>query len=292
VIPKGWLLLLPAAGVILCQGGIDRSMGGFRAQEEILYVWSGEHVRRMLPGFESLMSDIYWIRMVQYYGGQRVFARDKRYDLLEPLARITTTLDPKFDIAYRYAATFLSESPPGGAGKPEAGVALLKEGVRQNPDNWILWQNLGYFQFVFLHDARAAAESLTEGARHPGAPHWLATLAAELLRQGGERAAARRIWQSLYDSAEAEAIQQLARKNLLRLDALDRVDDLGRAVASFRERHHRNPLGWRELRAEGLLAERPGDPLGCPLEYDPALGQFWIARASPLWSVSVARGER
>ena len=38
------------------------------------------------------------------------------YQLLYPLLDITTTLDPHFNIAYRFGAIFLSEPYPGGAG--------------------------------------------------------------------------------------------------------------------------------------------------------------------------------
>ena len=102
----------------MSQARIDRLAGAFRAQDEVLYLWSGEHVKRLVPGFESLAADVYWLRTVQYYGGQRRFATDKPFDLLRPLIDITTTLDPRLEIAYRYGAIFLSEPPPTGAGRP------------------------------------------------------------------------------------------------------------------------------------------------------------------------------
>jgi hypothetical protein len=289
---KGWLLVVPLAGALLAQLRIEQALGPFRAQEEVLYVWSGDHLRRMLPGFESLMSDVYWIRTVQYYGGQRVFAKDKRFDLLKPLAEITTTLDPKFEIAYRYAAVFLSEPPPAGAGDAAAGVALLKKGVLHNPENWVLWQNLGYFQFLYLGDARGAAESLLEGSRRPGAPVWLGTLAGDMLREGGEREAARKVWRGIQDSAEAARIREIAQINLLRLDALDRIDDLNRVVADSRNRNGRNPAAWPELAAAGISPGLALDPLGHRFDYDGALGRFSIARTSRLWSSSLRSGGR
>jgi hypothetical protein len=68
----------------------------------VLYLWSGEHVKRLVPGFENLAADLYWLRTVQYFGGQRLFVSDKRFELLRPLIDITTTLDPRLEIAYRY----------------------------------------------------------------------------------------------------------------------------------------------------------------------------------------------
>jgi len=100
------VLLLPAVPWLQTQ--IDRRAGGFRVQEEVLYLWSGTHVKRLFPGFEALAADVYWLRTVQYFGGERLFRADKRFELLRPLVDITTTLDPRLEIAYRYGAIFLS----------------------------------------------------------------------------------------------------------------------------------------------------------------------------------------
>jgi len=115
------LMLLPA--VPLAQMRVDRALGSLRSQEEVLYLWSGDHVKRLCLGFEGVMADIYWLRTVQYFGGQRAFSRSKDFSLLEPLIDITVSLDPRFEIAYRYGAIFLSEPKPLGAGRPEGGCA-------------------------------------------------------------------------------------------------------------------------------------------------------------------------
>ena len=37
-------------------------------------------MKRLFPGFESLAADVYWLRTVQYFGGERAFAAEKRFD--------------------------------------------------------------------------------------------------------------------------------------------------------------------------------------------------------------------
>src|SRR5262249_50078124 len=123
------------------------------------------------------------LRTVQYFGGQRVFSSEKRFELLEPLVTITTTLDPRLEIAYSYGATFLAEPWPLGAGRPEAAVALLEQGARNLPRSWMVRQSLGFFIFLFLKDAPRASETLLEARKIPGAPYWLESLAADLLRK-------------------------------------------------------------------------------------------------------------
>jgi hypothetical protein len=153
--------------VPVVQSRIDARLGAF-AEHEGLYLWSGEHIRRLTPGFENVMADVYWLRTVQYFGGQRAFSTQKRFDLLVPLVNITIALDPRLEIAYRYGATFLAEAWPIGAGNPEAAIALLRRGVANNPRNWKLRQDLGLFYLFFMNDPARASRSWSRPRASPG----------------------------------------------------------------------------------------------------------------------------
>lgn len=277
------LLLALAALVPLVQQRIDARLGVHRAQEEVLYLWSSEHVRRLYPGLEDLMADVYWLRTIQYFGGQRVFGTEKRFEVLEPLIDITVTLDPRFEIAYRYGATFLSEPWPIGADNPEAGVRLLERGVKARPQSWLLWQTLGFFAYYHLGDARRAADAMLEGAKLPGAPPWFATMAADFLSRGGERQKARRLWTRLLEQAEEGPLRRNALAHLERLDAEELIEKLGEFVGEFERRHGRKPVALQELVSAGIAPFVPVDPSGTRLVYDPASGTVEISRQSRLW---------
>ncbi len=277
------LLVLLVPAVPWSQTRIDRRAGAFRAQEEVLYLWSGTHVKRLFPGFEGLAADVYWLRTVQYFGGQRLFAEGKRFDLLRPLIEITTTLDPRLEMAYRYGAIFLSEPSPTGAGRPREGIEILEAGVRNLPGSWRLRQDLGFFEYVYLHDAERAAAILNEAADLPGAAFWLRTLAADLLVKGGDRAAARRMWQQMFDQAEAGIIKQNAGIRLQILDSLDRGDRLAHLAAEFERRRGRLPARLEELREAGLWKGPLVDAGGAPFGYDPRTGRVFIDKSSPMW---------
>lgn len=267
----------------LVQTRIDQRVGRFRATEEILYLWSGQDVRRLFPGLENLMADVYWLRTVQYFGGQRAFGREKKFEVLEPLIDITVTLDPRFEIAYRYGATFLSEPWPVGADRPEAGVRILERGASANPRSWFILQNLGFFTYFHLGDARRAAEVLLEAARLPGAPFWLETMAADFLGRAGERDTARKMWRRMYDQAEDGPLRRNAEQHLQFLDAEDMIERLEERIEEFRGRTGRNPAGLGELVRAGLLPLVPVDPAGFPFAYDAATGKVSLSRESRLW---------
>jgi hypothetical protein len=240
-------------------------------------------VKRLAPGFEILMADVYWLRTVQYFGGQRAFAREKRFELLFPLIDITTTLDPRLEIAYRYGAIFLSEPPPVGAGRPRDGVEVLERGAAALPHSWRLRQDLGFFHFLFLDDPHRAAEILSEAAAIPGAAFWLKTLAADILAKGGDRQTSRRMWRQMYEQAEEGVIKANALERLRILDALDQADALTARVGEVERVQGRRPSALAEITATGVPPRALADSTGVPFEYDAATGRVSVSPRSSLW---------
>jgi hypothetical protein len=277
------LAALPLLALVFwLQARIDAHLGLFRAQQEVLYLWSGQHVRRLVPGFESLAADLYWLRAVQYFGGQKVFGRDTRMELLEPLLDITVTLDPRMEVAYRYGAIFLAEPVPIGAGRPRQAVALLERGVAALPANWRLRQDLGFIHFLHLGEAHRASEVLREASELPGAPFWLRTLAADVLARGGDRATAKRMWRQIHDQSDG-AVRANALVNLQVLEALDEAERLTQVVAEFARRTGGRPRSLDELAGSGLLRRRAVDSEGVPFEYDAETGRVRVSPRSPLY---------
>ncbi len=279
----GLAALLLAALAVWSQAKIDAVMGTFRPQHEVLYLWSGEHVKRLVPGFEDITADVYWLRTVQYFGGQRVFSREKRFEILGPLIDITTTLDPRMEIAYRYGAIFLCEPRPVGAGRPREGIAVLEKGARNLPRSWRLRQDLGFFHYLFLDNPQGAAAILQEAAALPGAALWLKTLAADILAKGGDRPSARRMWEQMHAQAEEGILRQNARVRLQIYDSLDRADHLAELVAELRRRTGKSPRRLEALQAAGLWKGPLTDAAGVPFAYDEGSGRVGISPASPMW---------
>ena len=272
-------LLLAAYAV---QSRIDESFGAYRSTEEILYIDNPGVLKKVLMGFDSLAADLYWLRTVQYYGGKRRDVSNKDFALLEPLLRITVTLDPDLKIAYTYGATFLSEPFPQGASMPSKGVALIDEGIRRHPDHWRFYLDKGFLYFWYLKDYKKAAEIFLEGAELEGAPFWMKTTAGRALTQGGDRQTARGLWQVLHDTAETPQQQGNAAIHLKQLDALDQIDALRRVVAHFEERAGHYPSSWAELISAGILTAPPVDPTGAPYVLDAEKRDVVLSASSDL----------
>lgn len=281
-----------AFGVLAVLGGVALSASLLYARdqyyppppvtERMLYVTSGSVVGRVMLSFDALAADVYWIRTIQHYGRDRKSRLlANRFELLEPLLDLTTSLDPMFTTAYRFGAIFLSMSPPEGPGKPDAAIALLEKGLRASPDRWQYAHDIGFVHYWQTGDFAKAADWFEKAARMPGAPSWIAPLAATTRAQGGNRKGARQMLQELLESPEAY-IRQAAERGLLQLQALDVIDQLQARVDAYFQQSGRYPANWSDLIRAGLITTVPVDPARVPYAYDPATHLVALGPKSPL----------
>lgn len=256
--------------------------------QAVLYVTSPDVVKRLALSFDAIVSDIYWMRAIQFFGGTRLSAeRDKNYDLLYPLLDLTTSLDPHFSIPYRFGAYFLSEDPPGGPGRTDLAIRLLEKGMAVRPDRWEYPYDVA-FVYYRNRDYARAAEWFERAADTADAPVWLRPLVAAALSARGDTASARLVWRGLVDS-EVEFIRREAQRRLLQLDAIDQVAQLERVTAAYAARYEGPPRAWQDVIRAGMLRGIPVDPTGVPYVLDPPSGGVTVRMDSTLWPLTMER---
>jgi hypothetical protein len=260
-------LLIVLMGAVVGLQALHERGGGPPASTTVnmLYVQSPEAMTRLALSYEALLADVYWIRAVQHYGRtKRSSDPNKQYDLLYPLLDLTTSLDPRFDVAYTFGSIFLSELPPGGPGRSDLAIALLEKGLRTQPLKWEFAQQIGFVHYWWRQDYKEAAAWFSRAAAFPNAPFWMAPLAAVTLAQGGSRDSSRLLWQQIEQAEELEWFRDEARRRLQQLDAMDQLDGLRQVVTAFQQRVGRLPSGWDDLQRAGYLPGTPVDPAGTP----------------------------
>ena len=287
---RGWL----AAVVVLLAVSVglqvirDRGWQPYQPTTPALWFQSGLMLKRLSLGFENLVADVYWMRAVVYYGGKRrANAPNPNFDLLDPLLTFVTTLDPRFKVAYRFGAIFLTESHPNGPGRPDRAIALLRRGAEADQTAWEYLHDIGFVHYWWLRDYAGAAEWFEAAGRISGAPSWLSTLAATTLIQGGDRTASRFLWTQLLESSDVDWLKRNAELRLTQLDAMDVLDALNGASARFSARVGRPAKDWQELVASERLRGVPLDPTGVPYVLYPATGRIDVSRTSQLWPLPV-----
>lgn len=276
-----WLVVVIVAG-LAASFALSRRLDANRPSEdpfasyEELYV-KPDTVRRMSLAFNGLAADWYWLRSLQYVGRKvDAFKGDFTLDDMKPLGIKSlfplldeaTTLDPQFMAAYEFGAVVLPSIDR------DAAVRLVEKGIRENPNDWRLYQHLGYIHWQAGRFTEAS-EAYAAGARLPGAAKWMNAMAAQMLAHGGSRDVAREMYRRMYEEAGDEQVRTLALRRLAQIDSFDERDAIRRALADFRARSGRCPTDWREvtqaLRAAGLKLDANGaplDPSGFPYVLD------------------------
>ena len=258
-----------------------------QAERALMYVRSPQALRRIVLSFDALAADVYWIRALQHYGGDRLSkTKVQKYELLYPLLDLTTSLDPYFTIAYRFGAIFLSETYPGGVGRSDLAIALLQKGISAQPTKWQYYHDIAFVNYWQLHETALAAKWFRAAASQPGAPNWLEPVAVSMLVQGGDRASARFLLQEILKSEEAW-LRQMATRGLMQIDALDAIDQLQRLVNENRPPAGQ-PYSWQWLIRSGKLPGLPTDGYA-PFQIDPATGTVSLSPRSELFPLP---GER
>jgi tetratricopeptide (TPR) repeat protein len=211
---------------------------------------SGSKFNGFAFGAEGLMSDWYWMNSLQYIGKKISIVGLANLNLedmtslnprlLYPYLNNATDLDPKFIAPFSYGATILP------AIDPQQAVALTEKGIANNPDEWRLYQYLGYIHWR-LKDYEKAADAYDRGSRIPGSPPFFRLMAAKMRSDSGSRDTAREIYKQALLEAEDQQTKTSAQLRLYQLDALDELELINKVMSDHRARAGRCIDTWAEV---------------------------------------------
>jgi hypothetical protein len=260
-----WLLLvivpLGFAGIWRLQHGIDAQRAALSQEQDDILLRSGKLMKVVSLEYAPLMADIYWTRVVQYYGNKHVRGQ-ANLELLWPLLDITTTLDPNLLIAYRFGGVFLAQRAPTGAGRPDLAVKLIQHGIQANPEYWQLYEDLGFVYYFDVKDYQKASEAFLEGSRKPGAQVWMKVMAAKIATEGASYETSVFLWKDIYETSKDPEIKENAQMHLKLLRVQEDCKRLDALAEEFAKRYGRRPKRMSEMVQAGYLRGLPVDPDG------------------------------
>jgi hypothetical protein len=262
--------------IIVLQGRIDASTASRPQENQELLIRSGPLLKKMSLGYDSLLADIYWTRAIQYFG-ERTRKQGASFDLLGPLLDITTTLDPKLMVAYRFGAIFLSEPSPAGAGRADLAVDLVQKGIAANPDEWRLYQDLGFLYSIHLKDYQKASAAYLEGSKNPKSQIWMKVMAARLAETGDAIETSKLIWQEVYLNTADQLIRRRALEHIRGLDAAIGLKRLNQSSEEYAKKFGRYPKTIQQMRDAGLVGGKLQDPAG----YAYVMGENGVPQLDP-----------
>jgi hypothetical protein len=235
-------------------------------ESEPVYLPKAEYLRPMALGWHNALADVLWFRTINYFGAH--YRSDHTYPWLAAMCDLVTDLDPRAEHIYRFAGVIL----PWEANQVDAGIALLKKGLRQFPDNWVLHYHLGFHYYFFKNDIDSALAVLRDGMALPDANPALARLAAVLAQQqyGPETTLA--FLQEMADTADSQEVRGVVQEHMREAQLAIDLAHLQTAVDTYRLRTGALPPSLPALVEAGLLPAIPRDPFDSVYELDPATG--------------------
>ncbi len=220
----------------------------------------GSRLKGFVFGMEGLVADWYWVRALQYLGDKMVARPDIKLDvedltpynprLLFPLLENATDLDPHFIEAYSYGAIVLP------AIDKERALAFAAKGIANNPNEWRLYQHLGYIYWK-LEQYEKASETYELGAAIPGSPSFMKLMAASMKFEGGSRSTARSIYRQMLAESVEEPVRITADRRLKELDWFDERDAINKVLDEFKTRNGRCSNSFGEITTELFGVQLP-----------------------------------
>lgn len=251
---KSVAIILICAGIYSTGRWLDSARYSGDVREELMYFPSGRFFSLLSPGFPTLLSDLLWLRGIQYYGEHR--RGDREYFLAEHIFSTITDADPHFINAYRFGGFVLAQD----VSDPAAAIELMCKGIRNNPSRWEPFFDLAFLYFSVIRDDVFAAHYFRLASRLPDAPDIARRFSAFAFKKAGRLEIAKGIWEELYGSSENPVIREAASNALANIEIDETCRALGRAVELFVDRQHRYPLDLQELIEFGYVDSIPNDP--------------------------------
>jgi len=240
---------------------------GYVLPGPLLKVVAGEH--------SGLVADFCFLQGLVAYGrtlegSPPDLSKELEWQRIYRLLDAATDLDPYFLDPYYFGNAVLSRNPDM---VPQINE-LLEKGVVARDWDWMLPFYLGFNYYYYLNNNDQAAEYLMLGANRPGAMPLLTTLAARLAYKGNRTENAIGFLRGILSKTEDEKTRELYQT---RLEALEKIFYLERAVAFYTERFGIQPGDLQTLVKRGVIPEIPADPYG---------GSFFIADDGSIQSTS------
>jgi hypothetical protein len=259
------LLLVPLgfAGIWQLQKRIDAQQHALAVEDDQVLLRSSKLVKALSLEYAPLLADIYWTRVVQYFGNKHA---KKQVDLrlLWPLLDVASVLDPHLMPVYHFGSMYLSDAPPRGAGRPDLAAELIQRGIRANPDQWRLYYDLGFVYYFDAKDYSKASAAFYEGSKIPGALIWMKVMAAKIATEGNSAETSTFLWQDVYNTTTDPEVKENAQNHLQLLRAQQDCEQIDTMGDEYQKRFGQRPGKIADLVQAGLLPGIPVDALGYP----------------------------
>jgi hypothetical protein len=250
----------------LLQNSLDRQRATSPRLQRFMYLPQGETLRVAALGYDQVVADLLWIEAIQAMGERKISIEAGRW--IAHAIDVITTLDPHFVRVYEAGGIALATLVP----MFEESNRLLEKGMKHNPQVWQLPFHLGFNYYFNFNDDPKAARYMAIASRLPGAPPYLAQLAARLYVSAKSPQLAIDFLAQMYDKTTDRNVKRVLEQRLKEVIVERDLLRLEEAIGRYRVLHKRVPDRLEDLVSSGVVRELPREPFGGRYLYDPHAG--------------------
>ena len=228
----------------------------FMVSPEALEIAAGE--------FKGIIADYLLLKGSVFLGG-RYSTTKEDWEAVYTLFSQSLALDPYFFQTCYYVQAIL----PWEAKMPERAIELLKISEQHRLWDWQPDFYIGFDYYYFLKDNINGSKYLMEASEKSGASPLLALLGARLAQRGGQTKAGIVFLKTMYENEENENTKKQIKQ---RIDALEGVLILEKAIEKFVSKFNRSPKKLDELITSEILTALPENPYYGTYDYDHKTG--------------------
>lgn len=259
-------LLLPAFLILLfllaiqAKGNALAYLEKLDIPEEILRPPNKDTIKLASAGFNEVIADYYWLKVIQHFGGKKV-PTNEIIQRLYPLLDLITQLAPSFEYAYRFGQVGLTMRDTN----EDLAIKLLNKGLINRPDVWQIPYYMGFDYWYFKNNPVGAAMYYHDAARiAPASMKWLDALSARMYSEASNPDIAIAILENMLSTTETElAPEKEHLENMLKLAYMERdLQLLDVKVKIYLKQYGKLPFKLEDLVASGILDFIPNEPHG------------------------------
>lgn len=250
----------------LTQFRIDSYKSDLAAIDDLGTIPSSDILKAVSLNQKALIADILWLKAIQYIGEKK--QSEKGWAWFYHNINVITDLDPNFYLAYQFSGLILTVF----ANRTDQSIAILKKGVKHNPDNWFMYFLLGYNYFNELKDYNKAAFYIKQASLIKGSPEFLKFFATRLYSSAGNPENGIIFTESLLIKTTDEEMKTNLLKRLKILYIERDLNFLNSKVAEYIDIYKKNPSSINDLINANLLNAIPRDPFGKEYFFDRIAG--------------------
>ena len=149
--------------------------------------------------------------------------------------------------------------------QPDLAVRLLERGIKEESDQWRLYQDLGNVYYFDKKDYPKASEAFEAGSKMPGSFVWMKIMAAKIAAEGESLETSYFLWKQIYDAANDPEVKRNAESHLRMLQVQLDCRELDRLAEEYEKRTGHKATRLGELVEAGLLPRGAEGSLGLSL---------------------------